>query len=210
MSNPAAFLQRENLQLKKDNKELEEEVHNLRNFVAALTQLYVAADQFHDDSELFPTLRTILNQAMHILNAPDGSLLLLDDETGELVFVIVEGSMADKLTNHRIPGDEGIAGWVIAHRQPTLVRNTGTDTRFSNRVDTSFTFKTQSIAAAPLLGDRKVYGVIEVLNQPGTEPFSENDLGLLQLLCRAAGEALALIDRLAEAEPQPEQPEQTA
>jgi GAF domain-containing protein len=200
MSNPAAFLQREHQQLKKENKELQEEVQNLRNFVAALTNLYEAADGFQDDSELFPTLRTILLQAMHILNAPDGSLLLLDDETGELVFVIVEGNLKDKLTNHRIPGDEGIAGWVVINQKATLVRNTGTDARFSNRTDTSFTFKTQSIAAAPLLGDRKVYGVIEVLNQPGTEPFSDNDLALLQLLCRAAGEALALIDRLAQPE----------
>lgn len=196
MVNPSAFLQRENQRLMDENRALNEEVQNLRNFVAALTHLYDAADKFHNDSELFPTLRTILLRAMHILNAPDGSLLLLDDETNELVFVIVEGSLSTKLTNHRIPADEGVAGWVVKHSQPTLVRNTQLDPRFSSKIDTSFTFKTQSIAAAPLIGDRKVYGVIEVLNQPGTEPFSDSDLALLQLLCRAAGEALALIDRL--------------
>jgi GAF domain-containing protein len=198
MSNPASFVQRETQRLKEENRELQDEVSNLRAFVAALNQLYESLDHFEDDSALLPLLRGLLAQALILLNAPDGSLVLLDEDTNELVFVIVTGKLSDTLTDHRIPADEGIMGWVVNNRQPTLVRDVKRDIRFSNRVDTDFTFSTQSIIAAPLIGDGKVFGAIEALNQPGDVPFSENDVALLTLLCRAAGQALAYIDRLPE------------
>ncbi|MEL6527434.1 MAG: GAF domain-containing protein, partial [Chloroflexota bacterium] len=63
-----------------------------------------------------------------------------------------------------------------------------------------YSFKTQSIAAAPLIGTRdgksKVYGLVEVLNQPGDQPFSEEDMVILKLFCRSVGDALAHIDQM--------------
>jgi hypothetical protein len=35
-----------------------------------------------------------------------------------------------------------------------------------------------------------------MLNQPGDIPFSDDDAALLKLLCRAAGEALADMERI--------------
>ena len=58
----------------------------------------------------------------------------------------------------------------------------------------------QSIAAAPLIGNGRVLGVVEVLNQPGDTPFTELDQALLTLLCRFAGEALANIEATSSAE----------
>src|SRR5689334_5262204 len=101
MSNPATFVQRETQRLKDENRELQDELTNLRAFVNALNQLYETLDQFDDDSALMPLLRGLLNQALTLLNAPDGSLVLLDEETNELVFVIVTGKLANVLTDHR-------------------------------------------------------------------------------------------------------------
>jgi GAF domain-containing protein len=190
------YLHQENTRLKQENDQLNEAINSYKQFVSSLDSLAHASDTFKDDSELLPFLRTTLINAMVLLNAPDGSLALLDDENNELVFVIVIGKLSDKLTNHRIPSDEGIAGWVVQQNKPALVRDVHQDKRFFRGIDDTFTFQTLSIAAAPLVGDRKVYGLIEVLNQPGTEPFSQEDLALLKLLCRVAGEALADIDRM--------------
>lgn len=194
--NPNSYRQQEAQRLKRENEELKEEVDTLRKFVESLDQLYEATDSFQGDGELFSFLRGTLTTAMKILNAPDGSLALLDEETNELVFVIVIGDLSDKLTNHRMPITEGVAGWVVRHAKPTLVRDVRLDQRFYTGVDDRFSFKTQSIAAAPLIGDGKVYGLVEVLNKPGNEPFDNHDMGLLKLFCRAAGEALANIDRM--------------
>lgn len=193
--NPNTFRAQEIQRLKKENEEIKEELESLRKFVGSLDNLYNATDKFKDDSELFGFLRSTLNTAMKILNAPDGSLALLDEETQELVFVIVIGTLANELSNQRMKLDEGIAGWVVRNNKPTLVRDVRRDPRFYSGLDERFSFQTQSIAAAPLVGNRKVFGMVEVLNQPGAEPFSDTDMVLLKLFCRSAGEALAVIEQ---------------
>lgn len=193
--NPVAIMQRENARLKAENERLQRELQNLREFVQILDDLAGRTKNISNDDELLPLLERIFLKALGLLNAPDGSLLLLDDESGELVFMLVKGSLAANLKGFRIPANEGIAGWVIKQAEPTLVRDVRRDSRFSDTVDDEFKFRTQSIAAAPLIGDGKVYGLIEALNQPGDVPFSDDDLALLGLLCRFAGEALADIER---------------
>ncbi len=193
-TNPAAFLQKENVRLKEENEALHDEIYSLREFVKALNDIMNMGD-IKSDTELMPLLRDILSKALKLLNTPAGSLILVDEEAKELVFMLVYGELADNLTGYRMPIDDGIAGWVVKNAQPTLVRDVRNDPRFSHLVDDTFKFHTQSIASAPLIGNRKVYGVIEVLNRPGDEPFSETDRALLGLLCRAAGELLADIEQ---------------
>lgn len=196
VTNPMAIMRRENARLQAENEHLHEELRDLREFVHILNDLAVSAKNLSSDEELLPLLESIFMKALNLVNAPDGSLMLLDDETNELVFVVVKGSLASNLIGYRISATEGIAGWVIQNAEPALVRDVRRDPRFSQNIDEQFTFRTQSIAAAPLIGDRKVYGVLETLNQPGDEPFSDSDLALLGLLCRFAGEALADIERM--------------
>jgi signal transduction protein with GAF and PtsI domain len=202
VTNPMAVMRRENARLQAENERLEEELQDLREFVQILNELTVSAKAAQTDKELLPLLEKLFLKTLNLLNAPDGSLMLLDDTTNELGFVLVKGSLAANLIGYRIPADEGIAGWVVKNAEPTLVHDVRRDARFSQTIDEQFTFRTQSIAAAPIIGDRKVYGVLEALNQPGDEPFSDSDLALLGLLCRFAGEALADIERLSP-EPQP-------
>lgn len=195
--NPNDFSRREAARLQDENRRLQQQLNALQNLVKALDNLFNAADLFEDDSELMPFLRQTLHDALKLMNAPDGSLLLLDDAKDELAFVIVEGALSDQLTNHRIPVSEGLAGWAVRHGRPAMVRDVRTDPRFSAQVDQKFGYHTQSVAVAPLMGDQRVFGVIEVINQRADAPFSEDDVALLKLLCRAAGEALADMERKA-------------
>ncbi|MCA0456809.1 MAG: GAF domain-containing protein [Chloroflexi bacterium] len=198
--NPVAVVQRENARLQAENDLLHKELKSLRDFVDILNELADRSRTVVSDEALLPLLESTFTKALGLLNAPDGSLMLLDEDTNELVFVLVRGSLAGSLKDYRVPADEGIAGWVIKQRTTALVRDVRRDGRFSDSVDSTFKFRTQSIAAAPLVGDGKVYGVIEALNQPGDEPFSDSDLALLGLLCRFAGEILADIERKQPAE----------
>lgn len=194
-TNPMMALQSDYARLKEENAELRREVTYLRRFVEIMSDLSDKASTMGDDSDLMPLLDEIFTDALKLLNAPDGSLALLDHDTNELVFVLVHGELAEQLTGYRMPSDEGIAGWVVQNAQPTLVRDARRDTRFFANVDDEFKFHTQSVLAAPLVGDGRVLGMIEALNQPGDEPFSETDMDLLKLICRIAGEELASIER---------------
>lgn len=193
--NPVAVVQRENARLQAENDLLHKELKSLREFVEILNELAERSRSVVSDAALLPLLEATFSKALGLLNAPDGSLMLLDEDSNELVFVLVRGSLAGDLKDYRVPANEGIAGWVIKHQTAALVRDVRRDGRFSDSIDSTFKFRTQSIAAAPLIGDGKVYGLIEALNQPGDDPFSDSDLALLSLLCRFAGEILADIER---------------
>jgi len=193
-TNPSAFLRSENIRLQDENKSLKEEVHTLRDFVQVLDELYGKGAEIKSDEQLLPLLKHILNKSLTILDAPDGSLMLLDEKENELAFVLVYGEIADELLDYRIPADEGIAGWVVQNSKSALVPDVRRDNRFSHLIDKTFQFRTQSILAVPLIGNGRVLGVIEALNQPGDDPFSEHDLALISLLCRVVGERLAYIE----------------
>ena len=193
VTNTIAILQREHTRLQAENNRLHDELRVLQDFVQIMNTLVERAHQASDDM-LLPLLRETFDHALDLLNAPEGSLLLLDDQTQELKFMLVKGQLAERLLGYRIPADGGVAGWVVTHAQPTLVRDVRRDERFSDTIDDAFKFRTQSIVAAPLIGQGRVLGVLEALNQPTDKPFSDQDTMLLNLLCRFAGELLVGID----------------
>ena len=164
VTNTVAVMQRENARLQADNQSLQVELTQHRNFVEILKVLTDASGQVMGDEALLPLLRRAFQMSMDLLNAPEGSLLLLDEETNELQFVLVRGALAENLLHYRISAEEGIAGWVIQNARPALVRDVRHDPRFSQTIDEEFKFRTQSIAAVPLIGDGKVFGVMEALN----------------------------------------------
>jgi len=149
-----------------------------------------------------PLLDKTLYYAMTALDAQDGALLLADEEQHDLVFVLVQGQVREKLPGYRIPFAEGVAGWVAEHREPLIVNNTRADPRFSSRVDEAFHFRTRSILCVPLVARNKVLGVIEVLNKSGGGDFTEADQDLLSVLALIA--AIALDDLARTPEPAPQ------
>jgi GAF domain-containing protein len=189
------FLAGEIARLKEENEQLHDQLHRYREFISAMLELDRAAASVSNDETLFRLLRRVLLDALAIVESQDGTLALLDDETTELVFVIVCGQVAASLKGYRMPSDEGIVGWVVTHQQPVRVDNARLDERFSQRVDQTTGFHTRSILAVPLIGDNRVLGVVEVINKAGDEPFDELDQALVGLFCQFAGTALSALDR---------------
>ena len=198
MTGPLRFLQTENARLKEENEALRAELTALRDFVMGLSELAEAIDNFSGDGDgIMNILDRLLYHSLEVLDASDGSIILVDDETDELVFVVVHGKVREKLPGYRMP-ITGVAGWVVTHNEPAIINNVRADPRFSPMVDQAFTFRTESLIAVPLVGDGQVLGVVEAINKRDGTPFEEKDKLLLSLLCRFAGTALA---KIAEEEP---------
>jgi len=184
------FLQKENARLQQENASLRDEVSNLKDYIAALGDLGRAAQAITSEVALRPLLQRVLYSALSVVDAADGSLLLLDEETGELAFVVVQGQVATELPGYRLAPGEGIAGWVAEHRQAVIVNDPAHDPRFFPGVDQLFGFETRCLLAVPLAVADKVVGVIEVVNKFSPEGFTAADVHLLTLLADLAATAI--------------------
>lgn len=185
------YLKQEMTKLKEENEQLHDEVNSLRQYLESLQILSMAINDLDPGGEIMPLLRQMLMKAVEVVDAKDGSLLVMDEETEELVFVLVHGSGSpDWLINQRIPPGKGIAGWVAQNKEASIVNNTQTDTRFYADIDKAVGYTTNSVLAAPIIGERRVLGVIELLNKSNGRDFNEADRDLLAILCRFAGEML--------------------
>ena len=194
------FLQQENARLQEENKALREENTGLRRYMDALKSLAWATRQITSQENLLDLIDKILFSARQLLDAEDGSLLLLDEETGELAFVLVHGDVEQRLRGYRIKRNQGIAGWVATHHQPLIVNNPRQDPRFSPEVDETFGFFTRSILGVPMIARGRLVGVIELLNKRAGGGFSEADATLLSILGHVAAIALAELEVRLEAE----------
>jgi GAF domain-containing protein len=184
------LLQRENIELKEENERLQEEVLALREYLRGLRALQQDAQAIASARDLELFVSKVLYTALKAMDAADGSLLLMDYDTDELVFAVVKGVLQSKLRGYRIPKTMGVAGWVATHAEPLIVDRPRLDDRFYSRVDETFGFKTTSLICVPLLSQDKVIGVIEVLNKFSQQSFNEVDLDLLSILAHIAAEAI--------------------
>jgi GAF domain-containing protein len=137
-------------------------------------------------------------EAVRIVDGVDGSLLLIDEATQELVFVVVRGVLQEQLQGYRMPLDTGIAGWAITHREPVIENDVSQNDRFSSIVDATFQFRTQSLMCVPLISRNSVLGVIEVVNNFSNRPFDERDLEVLLTLAPLAATAIDLANLVSE------------
>lgn len=126
-------------------------------------------------------LSTIMNNAKKLIKAEAWSFLLIDQETGDLVFEKTSGKKDDKkkLKKIRMKIGEGIAGWVARELIPVVVPDVSTDPRFSSKVDKQITLKTKTIMCVPIKSKGNILGVLEIVNKTTNEPFTKDDLNLI-------------------------------
>jgi GAF domain-containing protein len=184
------FMREQNARLKAENEDLLAEVEALRHYIRSLQRFQTMIQRFTPEQDVLELLEQTLNSAMELLDANDGSLLLLDEETDELVFVLVYGEVQETLPGYRFNAHQGIAGWVLDHKEPQIVNNVYGDKRFLADFDEKLNFETRSLIAVPIVARGTSFGVIEVLNKRSGKPFTYDDADLLSILATLAATAL--------------------
>jgi signal transduction histidine kinase len=143
--------------------------------------------------ELDILLESILASAVEILNAEAGSLLLLDEETGDLVFEVVISPVAEDLLGDRLKPGVGLAGKVAAEREPLIVNNVEQSNDWFSEPDEQTGFVTRGILAVPMVYKDDVIGVLEVINKKDGMPFDQDDQ---ELLIAFAGQAAVAFENV--------------
>ncbi|MEW5957996.1 MAG: GAF domain-containing sensor histidine kinase, partial [Chloroflexota bacterium] len=155
-------------ELKEKIKVLEKNFQQAQQRIAALHVVHEVTGSLTSELNLEPLLYKILTQAVEVMNASAGSLLLLDELTDELVFAVIKGGGGENLKGVRMSRDKGIAGWVATHRKPLIVDDVNSDNRHYQSIANSFDYKPTSLLCVPMISRSKLIGVLQVLhNKPG-------------------------------------------
>ena len=157
-----------------------------------LTTLNEVARSLTSTLELDPLLNQILNSAVEILNCEAGSLLLVDESTGELSFEVVVGPPESaNLLGQRLPPNTGLVGKTVETRQPIIVNDVRRAKDWFEKTDQQTGFQTKDLLVVPMQVKENVIGVIEVINRKDGLPFNPDDQ---ELLAAFASQAAIAID----------------
>ncbi len=158
-----------------DLSRLEREVHNL-------TKLVNINRIINSTLDIARLLTIIMEIIKEIMETETSTLLLYDEESGDLVFKVALGEAGGQLIEkYRVVMGEGIAGWVAETRKPLCVNDAYRDRRFEPKFDQQTGFTTRAIICTPLLFKGKLLGVIQAINPVNRPGFDEEDLKLFKV-----------------------------
>ena len=120
--------------------------------------------------------------ATRLMEAEVGSLLLIDEATGELYFDVDLGDRGKRVKEIRLKIGEGIAGWVAKTGEPAIVADAQKDPRFVRKVDEKSAFVTRNMICVPVKIRDRIIGVLQAINKLDRQTFSNWDLEEFQSL----------------------------
>jgi GAF domain-containing protein len=168
---------------------------------ATLERLLEISSHLNSTLKLDELLGEIMGAAAELTGAETSSLLLVDEEGGDLTVEIATGKPGEAVERARVPAGQGIAGWVVEKGEPVLVDEPREDERFYGDIDEKSGFETKNMLAVPMSSRDRTIGVIEVINKKDGS-FDERDQRVTTALAAQAAVAIdnaRLYARLADA-----------
>ncbi len=127
--------------------------------------------------------------AIRLLDAEAGSLILIDQDSGDMFFEVAIGDKGDKVKEIRLKKGEGIAGWVAEKGEAIIIHDVQSDQRFFKTADKRSTFITRDMVCVPVKTKDKVIGVLEAINRKNGI-FDEEDKEALTSLANQVAIAI--------------------
>ena len=100
-------------------------------------------------------------------------------------FTAVSGPHSRKLMGVRLPMGTGVAGFAMEKGHTMVLGNAHDDPRHCGEVDALTGYTTEAIVVVPLLHEGEVLGVIELMNLPAGERFTEARVASIRELADA-------------------------
>jgi signal transduction histidine kinase len=161
------------------NRQLENRVQELR-FLYGIGRSVTAL------LDLEQILSRIVEAAVYLTSAEEGSLMLVDQDSGELYLRAERGMGEKSAKNLRLKIQDSIAGQVVRTGRPVMIGGINQDDSF--KVKTGYFVK--SLLNVPLKVTDQVIGVLAVHNKSTARPFSDRHLNLLLALADYASIAI--------------------
>jgi signal transduction histidine kinase len=151
--------------------------------------LYDISRKLSSSLDLDKVLRDVLALTIPSVGATSGSMIVLDESGQAHRHTLIKGELATPVSEQVVAQilDKGLAGWVVRHKEGTIVFDTREDERWLVLADDHLT--TRSAIAVPLLRQERVVGVL-TLSHPEPNRFGQGHLDLLSSIAHQAAIAV--------------------
>jgi len=133
--------------------------------------------------ELDSILTSVVEAAVELTEAEEGSLLLLDETTGELYMRAARNFREDFVHTFRLPANDTLAGEALRTGKAVIL-----DEKTPKKIKT--TYMVHNLMYVPMVVEDRPIGVLGVDNRSSGHPFSEYHLGLVSALAGYAAIAI--------------------
>jgi two-component system phosphate regulon sensor histidine kinase PhoR len=148
---------------------------SLRRHVDELKELEQIGRSVTASLDLDYVLTAIVDAAVKVTGAEEGSLLLIDDNTGELYMRAARNFQDEFVQMFRLPVSDTLAGEVIRTGEPVLL-----DEETPQKIKTAYLVKT--LIYVPLKLHDKVIGILGVDNRESKQSFTKDHVMLTSAL----------------------------
>ncbi|GEM_PF-3411820 len=155
-----------------------------------LALLHRVGQLFNSTLEFDQVLQTVLEEINNLINVTATSFWLKESaSSGELVCRQATGVWREQVIGWRLLVGQGVAGWVVEHRQSFVMADKANVPQYYSGVAQAIDLDVHSILSMPLWVKGEVIGALNLVSdKPGR--FSENDLASLEPLAITAASAV--------------------
>ncbi len=120
------------------------------------------------------------------------SIVAVDHETSEVVWVASAGEGAAQALGMRLPVTRGLTGYVANSGEAIAVDDVGRDARFASDAASDAGYVPTSMLLVPVIVDGQVVGVLSVLDRAADRPSVATDLELATAFAAVIAQLLPL------------------
>ncbi len=169
-----------------ERKRVEEALQTRTRELALLNN---ASRAFASSLELDQILTSVLDHVRQIIGIVACSIWLVDQKSGNLVCREVASPKNDIVRGWRLAPGQGLARWVVQHRESLNIPNIQTDKRHFKGLDKQTSLQLRSILGVPLRTKNEVFGVLLLVDEAQNR-FSPDDTRLAESLASLAAIAI--------------------
>ncbi len=163
--------------LLESNRRLEKRLRELSTLMNIGTSVTAMLD-------LQQVLNSVVEAAVTLSGAEEGSLMLVDEQSGELYVRAAKNFDQQTVHTLRLPVEDSLAGQVVRIGEPLVVGGN------EDKVKIKTKFLVKGIVYVPLRAPNKVIGVLSVDNRLEARSFEPHDVQILLLLADFAAVAV--------------------
>jgi HD-GYP domain-containing protein (c-di-GMP phosphodiesterase class II)/putative methionine-R-sulfoxide reductase with GAF domain len=128
--------------------------------------------------------RPFLDLMMEAAQAASGTLYLVDEARGELVFAVVHGpaEVCTALQGRRMPIGQGIVGKSVERGEFIWVPVVEHSRDWARDLSARSGYKPQNVLCLPLKAQDRVIGVVQLFDHPPECPYTQPELDFLSVL----------------------------